>query len=527
MPNANAGSTSDYDHLIIGGAVAGAATALLLLRRDPALRIAIVEKSEVFKRRVGESTVEISAAFLGRELGLTSHLNREHLVKQGLRFFFAGEGVERLEDCGELGSLYNVRLPGYQLDRSVLDQEVLRRAEAAGATVLRPAKVRDFTLQPGGLQEVVVETPEGARRTLRARWLIDASGLASVVGRKLGLIERNRRHPISSVWARFRGVVDWDAIAESRPARWRSRVFAIRDTATNHLLGKGYWIWVIPLRSGEYSIGVVYDQRLVQFPTEGGSLGDRLRAFVERHPAGREILRGAEWVEGDVLARSDLPYRAKAMMGDGWALVGDAAAFLDPFYSPGLDFVAYSTSATAAILGGGLEGSALQAAIDRHNKLFALSYERWFTALYEDKYYYSGDLELLDLGFRLDLAGYYLGVVARPLLGYADGWTLPPFAHANAGPAHWLVRSYNRSLARIGKRRMASGRFGQGNARVFRPFNSFEFNYKLPLRFLGLLLRWRWLVAKEWVIETFGRSRRSTTAQTAAEAEPATPARGA
>src|SRR5690606_958925 len=49
---------SDWDVIIVGGALSGAATALLLLRRNPRLRVLILERDAAFKRRVGESTVE-------------------------------------------------------------------------------------------------------------------------------------------------------------------------------------------------------------------------------------------------------------------------------------------------------------------------------------------------------------------------------------------------------------------------------------------------------------------------------------
>src|SRR5271169_1349087 len=77
-----------WDVVVLGGALAGAATALLLRRRNPRWRVLIIEKSDRLGRRVGESTVETSAYFIGRVLGLTDHLNEKHLVKQGMRFWF-------------------------------------------------------------------------------------------------------------------------------------------------------------------------------------------------------------------------------------------------------------------------------------------------------------------------------------------------------------------------------------------------------------------------------------------------------
>src|SRR5579864_9006691 len=60
-----------FDVVVIGGAFSGAATGLLLKRRRPQLRVAIVERAAAFDRKVGESTTEVSSCFLTRVLGLT------------------------------------------------------------------------------------------------------------------------------------------------------------------------------------------------------------------------------------------------------------------------------------------------------------------------------------------------------------------------------------------------------------------------------------------------------------------------
>src|SRR5437870_8187263 len=114
---------------------------MVLLSERPELKILIVEKSTAFSRRVGEATVEISGYFLGRVLGLTQHLNEAHLVKQGMRFWFFNARAQSLPECSEIGGRYLSRVASYQVDRAVLDQEVLRRAQAMGAEVWRPASV--------------------------------------------------------------------------------------------------------------------------------------------------------------------------------------------------------------------------------------------------------------------------------------------------------------------------------------------------------------------------------------------------
>src|ERR1051325_3294077 len=97
---------SSYDVVIIGGSLSGSATSILLLRQNPGMRVLIVEKSAQFSRRVGEATVEISAYFMGRVLGLTQYLNDSQLLKQGLRLWFTNENVTSIDQASELGGRY-------------------------------------------------------------------------------------------------------------------------------------------------------------------------------------------------------------------------------------------------------------------------------------------------------------------------------------------------------------------------------------------------------------------------------------
>ena len=193
-----------YDVVVIGGALSGAATATLLLRQNSGLRVLIVEKSVQLTRRVGEATVEVNAFFMGRVLGLTQYLNESHLVKQGLRFWFTNDAVKSLDEASELGGHYQVRLPSYQLDRAAFDEEVLRRACAAGAKLLRPGTVTKVELSPVGEQAITVRHNE-AVKTVRARWIVDASGVAALLARKEGWWRQNAEHPTAAAWSRWKG----------------------------------------------------------------------------------------------------------------------------------------------------------------------------------------------------------------------------------------------------------------------------------------------------------------------------------
>ena len=489
--------TPPWDAVILGGALAGAATALLLRRRNPRWRILIIEKSDTLGRRVGESTVETSAFFLGRVLGLTDHLNEKHLVKQGMRFWFFNDETQGLADCSETGPRYNMRFPGYQVDRAVLDEEVLSRAVGEGASLLRPARIRDVELVDGGYQTVHWSAEGGRGGSERARWVVDASGVAAILGRKNGWLTTNKAHPIAACWSRWNGVKSLDSreFAERHP-EWSRRCKAVRFTATNHICGKGWWSWWIPLKGGDMSVGIVYDQRITELP-DGNKIGDRLREFLVAHPAARELLQGATYQEGDVHFRRNCAYRSSRYAGDGFVLVGDAAAFMDPFYSPGMDWISFSASAAAALVDSCLSGRSAPARVARHNANFTASHDRWFDAIYRDKYYYMGDHELMTLAFRLDLGSYYLGVVSRPFARGNSALEVPAFAPGGGRAAGLLMALYNRRLAAIARSRMERGTWGRRNTGRYFGFISYELNGRLLPRVVGQLLMWLVLEARE------------------------------
>src|SRR6185436_7985337 len=104
-------------------------------------------------------------------------------------------------------------------------------------------------------------------------------------------------------------------------------------------------------------------------------------------PAGRELVEGATRLDDDLHALKALPYRVTTVAGDGWATVGDASGFIDPFYSPGLDWAALTITKTVGLIG----RNASTAVIDKHNRDFRIGFARWFDALYRDKYYSMGD----------------------------------------------------------------------------------------------------------------------------------------
>ena len=459
-----------YDVVVIGGAIAGASTAFLLKRKTPSLRVLILEKAAEFDRKVGESTSEVGACFLTRVLNLSNHLGHEQITKSGLRMWFYQKSEDCYTRCAEIGPKHQTRLPAFQLDRSKLDEAILSKALHVGCQLWRPAKVQDLDLGGEGNNQIQVRIGDEDRR-ISARWVIDATGRNAILSRKLKLFRPLETHPINAVWARFQKTTDLDGpeIWESAPG-FAEPCWAMRQWATNHLMGYGWWGWLIPLKGGDCSVGLVYDSRIFELPP-GPNLGARLKGHLMSHPVGKKALCDAECIEKDVHARSNLAFSASQTMGDGWVLVGDAAGFLDPLYSQGFDFISYTCYAAFEILTDAFAGKDITATRDRYNHLYQKQFHTWFESVYKDKYYYLGDAELMTVAFYLDIGAYFIGPVRQAYSNHPHRYSELPYGGPIGQMFGRLMRCYNARLAAIGKRRIAAGTYGLHNldSRLFLP----------------------------------------------------------
>jgi flavin-dependent dehydrogenase len=448
-----------YDAIILGGAFSGASTAILLRRDHPRLRVLIVEKAEAFDAKVGEATTEMSAMFLTRRLAMWHHLEAEQLPKEGLRYWFSNEKVTGHANASEAGGFIRSAVPAFQLRRDALDEYLLATAVREGAELLRPAKARGVELGDFD-HKLTVEVGDEVRE-LRCRWLLDATGRVNFLGRRLGLIERNEEHPVAAIWCRWNGVRHIDDIA-ARAGDLAGRNISSRRLATNHYTGFGYWIWVIPLGNGETSIGIVFDKRLLELHHSKDRAADFI-AFLKAIPSLAELLDGASPRLDDLRFYSHLPYWSKQYMGNGWALLGDAASFLDPYYSPGLDHASFTAEATAEIVGLDAKGEDVAARITEHNEAFVRSYTRFFRCIFKDKYYYMGEADLLAAAMILDTAHYYIFVVI-PAYRIARKFVwMPVLGPKPAFFSYHFIKLYHRRFKSIAMARRAAGEAGTRN----------------------------------------------------------------
>jgi flavin-dependent dehydrogenase len=463
-------SDSTYDIVVMGGALAGGAIALLLRRHLPQLRVLIIERNPQFDWKVGESTVEISSYFLTRVLRLYDYLSREQLPKHGLRYWFHNGKVSRLREASETGSSQLPRLPSFQLDRAKLDEHVHGLAVREGAEVWRPAKILEVRLpeETGTGESHLSVEREGQRREIKARWVVDASGRSAILARKRGWLHPLKEHPTSAIWVRYTDVKDLDGpeLAGIDPSDPWARTFPCsRRLATNHFTGYGYWIWFIPLHGGEMSVGVVWDRRMVE--PVGRTPQDRLEWFLQGNPLTRQLIEGAKLVPDDTRLYAQLPYLVDRVAGKGWSSVGDAAGFLDPFYSPGIDQLGYSVSWSLELIKRSLKNpdpADFAQEIEEHNRCYAQFFRYFFETVYLDKYATMGDFNLMTAELLLDTCFYYFWNVWPAYRGKDPLLLQPPYYPPKSKYFRPILGFPHQRLVALARRKLKLGIYGNNNA---------------------------------------------------------------
>ncbi|HVU69242.1 MAG TPA: tryptophan 7-halogenase [Ktedonobacteraceae bacterium] len=405
-----AGMPETFDIAILGGGIAGLTLALQIKQARPQTSILVVEKQEhpvpESAHKVGESTVEIQAYYLRNVLGLGEHLRTQQLPKYGLRLFFTQEENRDIARRVELGhAVLPPRVVAtYQLDRGRLENELGIVIRQAGVTFWDGSKVQQIDLQPASeFHRVSIQQASGPRE-IQARWLVDGSGRNTLLQRQLGLAKKVGHHA-NAVWFRLGYRVD--VSTWSHDEKWQMRIReGERYLSTNHLLGAGYWVWIIPLASGSTSIGIVSDPTLHNF--DGLNRFERALDWLRKYePQCAADIESHQDTLQDFRVMKNYSYGCEQVFSDErWCLIGEAGVSLDPLYSPGGDLMAIANGLAGDLIINALDGEDVEDRAAIHNQLFLLFANSWLST-YEHQYPLMGNAQIMVAKVIWDTAVYW------------------------------------------------------------------------------------------------------------------------
>ncbi len=314
VPSAGSHTTpTPCDVLVIGGGPAGSTISALLAEQG--WNVQVLEKDPHPRFHIGESLLPQTLPILKR-LGVLPDVEKIGIVKYG------AEMVSHRYDRTQMfyfSKAFDESQPyAFEVKRSEFDAILLKNAVAKGAQVHEGVRAGRVEFRPGTTSIVHAQDKTGNPMAWETRFVVDASGRDTFLSAQLGGKQRSQTHNSAAIFGHFEGVGRLPGKDEGNiTAGW---------------LDHG-WCWLIPFKDGTTSVGVVCWPDYIKSRTT--PLDQFLLDTLRQSPPIAERFRHAKLLT-PVYAAANFSYRRKTMSGDGYLMVGDAFAFIDPVFSSGV-----------------------------------------------------------------------------------------------------------------------------------------------------------------------------------------------
>ncbi|MDO8355663.1 MAG: NAD(P)/FAD-dependent oxidoreductase [Nitrospirota bacterium] len=314
VPSADSHTTpTPCDVLVVGGGPAGSTISALLAEQG--WNVQVLEKDPHPRFHIGESLLPQTLPIL-KQLGVLADVEKIGIVKYGAEMVSHRYGRTQMF---YFSKAFDESQPyAFEVKRSEFDAILLKNAVAKGAQVHEGVRAERVEFRPGTTSIVHAQDKTGNPMAWETRFVVDASGRDTFLSAQLGGKQRSQTHNSAAIFGHFEGVGRLPGKDEGNiTAGW---------------LDHG-WCWLIPFKDGTTSVGVVCWPDYIKSRTT--PLDQFLLDTLRQSPPIAKRMSQAKLLT-PVYAAANFSYRRETMSGDGYLMVGDAFAFIDPVFSSGV-----------------------------------------------------------------------------------------------------------------------------------------------------------------------------------------------
>jgi flavin-dependent dehydrogenase len=331
------------DVAVIGGGPSGSTAAALLARRG--YKVIALEKAHHPRFHIGESLLPMNLPIFER-LGVLDKVRALGIFKPGADF--EADNPRGYNTYAFARAIGHSPPYAYQVWRQDFDKMLYDHARECGADA-REGHEAVGVLQCGPRDtRLDVNVDDGRSYTIRARYLIDASGRDALLSTKKRLRRKNAEHQSAAIFGHFRRAV--------------RRAGEDAGNISIYRFDHG-WMWMIPLPGDVMSVGAVC--RPDYLKQRKGRTVEFLLGTLKQNPALWRRMTHAELIGNEVRVTGNYSYDSTRMGGPGWVLVGDAFAFLDPVFSSGVYLAMSGAEQAVAVVDAALRDPAAERALLR------------------------------------------------------------------------------------------------------------------------------------------------------------------